>query len=362
MAPFGGIERHVCGIARAAADDGHQVRLLTTSNSLGPELRAQLASPRIVFRELARPRLAAGALHKAAWLARELLLAAGRNWDVVYTNGQSALARLAWFAAGRGSRIIHHHHTAADAAEQLTWSRPFRRLLAAAPELVACSQATRRALDAAVARTDTQFLPYLAGSPVAGAQVVDRPPAPLLRFGFCGRLIPEKGIEAILALADDPALPDIEWHIHGSGDAYPAERFQNRPRIFYHGAYRSPAEHARALLALDSLVLFSTHNEGMPLSLIEGMSAGLPWVATDRGGTRELASSPNDALLAPADATVAQLGGAVRTLADRILARATSRRFQRAIYDDRFAPAVVTAQWLQFFRPSRGGSAPTSPC
>lgn len=350
FAPFGGMERHVCGLAQAAAAAGHRVRLLTTSRSLGPDLRALLASPRIDFRELPCERGRAGPLRKTVWLAREVLAAARVPWDVIYTNGQSALARLVWLPARRATRIVHHHHNAADPAEQDTWSRRFRDLLVAAPELVACSFATKHALDTAAVRTDTRFLPYLAGSPVAPDEVQERRPASPLRFGFCGRLIPEKGIDAILALAEDPALADIEWHIHGAGAAYPPDGFNARPRLVYHGAYRSPAEHAAALLALDSLVLFSTHNEGMPLSLIEGMSAGLPWIATDRGGTRELAASPADTLLAPADATVAQLGAAVRTLADRILARGTSRRLQRAIYDQRFAPAVVTAQWLRFFQ------------
>lgn len=122
------------------------------------------------------------------------------------------------------------------------------------------------------------------------------------------------------------------------------------PRVVYHGAYDSAAQHGRILLALDALVLFSTHNEGMPLSLIEGMSAGLPWIATDRGGTRELAVSPADSLVAAAAAPLPELRGGVRLLADRILAGTTSRRRQRAQYDEQFAPVVVAGRWLDFFR------------
>jgi glycosyltransferase involved in cell wall biosynthesis len=170
-----------------------------------------------------------------------------------------------------------------------------------------------------------------------------------VRFGYCGRLIPEKGIDTILALANDPQLPDVEWHLHGAGDAYPATHFQGRPRVVYHGAYRSADEQARALLGLDALALFSTHNEGMPLALIEGMSAGLPWIATDRGGVRELAAPSADYVLAPQAAGVMELGGSVRALTDSILSGATSRKRQRAVYDERFAPPLVAARWLEFF-------------
>ncbi|AHF92576.1 glycosyl transferase family 1 [Opitutaceae bacterium TAV5] len=350
MAAYGGIERHICGLAAAAAVSGHTVRLLTTGNSLGPELRRELDHPRIALRELAFPRGSAGPFAKIGWLLNEIRRARAMPWDVIYTNAQSGLARLVWAAAGPPTRIVHHHHTAADAPEQATWSRGYRHVLKHAPLLVGCSRATCAALDAATGRDDAQFLPYLAACPVGQGQVVERDGGQPLRFGFCGRLIPEKGIDAILALSQLGELSGIEWHVHGAGEAYPPARFEAFPRVVYHGAYHSAAEHARALLALDAITLFSTHNEGMPLSLIEGMSAGLPWLATDRGGTRELATSPADSLVAPATARLPELGRHVRELADRILAGMTSRLRQRRHYDAGFAPPVVASRWIDFFQ------------
>jgi glycosyltransferase involved in cell wall biosynthesis len=349
MAAYGGIERHVCLLAAAAAAQGHTVRLLTTSNSLGPELRRELDHPLISFRELARPRGSAGPVRKILWLLDEVRRSRGEAWDAIYTNGQSGLSRLVWRAAGPRTRVVHHHHNAGDAREQATWSHNFRAVLRRAPRLVGCSRATCAALNAAVGRDDARFLPYLAASPVDPGRIADGAAHRPLRFGYCGRLIPEKGIDAILALSHDPALAGIEWHIHGAGEAYAPSRFAGHPHVVYHGAYHSAGEHARALLDLDAVALFSTHNEGMPLSLIEALSAGLPWIATDRGGTRELAAAPADSELVPAAASLPELAGGVRTLAGRILAGATSRRRQRAFYDDRFAPAVVTRLWLDFF-------------
>lgn len=349
MAPYGGIERHVCSLARAVAERGHKVLLITTSNSLGADLRGELAHPSITFRELPLARGSAGALTKIAWLLNEVRRSRSTVWDVIYTNGQSALSRIAWLAARRYTRIVHHHHNAADAREQATWSDSFRRVLERAPILVGCSHATKDALNAALDRTDARFLPYLTRCALATHEVKDRPAHRPLRFGFSGRLIPEKGIDTILALAGDPGLPNIEWHVHGAGDAYPPARFANQPRLVYHGAYSSPAEHAAAMLELDAAVLFSTHNEGMPLSLIEAMSAGLPWLATDQGGTKELAISRENTLVAPAQAGIAELVAAVRALAGRITAGETSRVAQRAAYDQNFAPAVVAARWLDFF-------------
>lgn len=357
MATYGGMERHVCSLAIAAAKSGHRIRILTTSNSLGPELRTELAIPGIELRELTRARGAAGKLTKLLWLFRESAKARGTRSDLIYTNGQSTLARTVWHAARRGTRIVHHHHTAADAGEQATWAKGFVTVLRRAPELVGCSEATCAALNQAVGRTDARFLPYLTRCPVTADQVSTRAPHAPLRFGFTGRLIPEKGINVIIRLSAERALADIEWHVHGAGPAYPPEFFASQPRVVYHGAYRSLDEHSAALVALDALALFSTHNEGMPLSLIEGMSAGLPLIATDRGGTRELAHSTADTVIVAADLDFQALVNRVRQLADAIKAGSTSRKRQRAIYDRYYAPEVVARRWLDYFtqRPLQTG-------
>ncbi len=240
MAPYGGIERHVCSLAAAAADRGHTVRLLTTSNSLGPELRNELNHPQITLRELPRARGASGSLRKIAWLLDEVRRSRNQAWDVVYTNGQGALSRLVWHAAGPRTRIVHHHHTAADTAEQATWSRSYRHILGRAPHLVGCSRATCTALNAATGRHDALFLPYLTADRIDRGQIAERPPLRPLHFGFCGRLIPEKGIDTILRLAQETTLTDITWHIHGSGEAYPPAIFAGLPRLVYHGSYQSP--------------------------------------------------------------------------------------------------------------------------
>lgn len=357
MAAYGGMERHICSLAIAAAQRGHRVTLLTTSNSLGEDLRKEIAHPQITLRELPVARGGAGKLRKLLWLAAQIRALRGQSWDVIYTNGQSALARTVWFAAkGRQARCIHHHHTSADAGEQVSWSPAFLRVLRAAPELVGCSQATSAALNAATGRTDAHFLPYLTRCPVDAARVAERPPGPQLHFGFMGRLVAEKGIDAICRFSEDPQLADITWHFHGSSAQYPPEFFQRWPKVIYHGAYRGTEAQARALLSLDAITLFSTHNEGMPLSLIEAMSAGLPWIATDRGGTREIAVSPANAVIVPHPFDDDALKAGLRTLGARIRAGQTSRLVQRRGYDEHFSPEVVSRRWLAYFE--RGAAKP----
>ena len=348
MAAYGGMERHVCLLAQEAAARGHHVRLLTTSDSLNANARASLRAAGIDFRELSRPRGQAGAFEKAFWLWRQTLRAKFSRWDVIYTNGQSALASIVWRAASRQTRIVHHHHTAADPDEQATWAPGFRAVLARAPEVIACSEFTRSSIEQALNRAGVRFLPYLTTCPVRREDVVEKnyTAGSPLAIGFLGRLVATKGIDTLCALSLRPELAGITWHIHGEGPDYPPAHFAAFPNIRYHGPYRDPARHGEILLNLDAVALFSIHNEGMPLSLIEALSAGLPWIATDRGGTRELSRASLNCLVLDHPASPESALPRMIEFAARIRSGGTSRLSQRDVYDTHFAPAVVAQRWF----------------
>ncbi|MFT3782556.1 MAG: glycosyltransferase family 4 protein [Nibricoccus sp.] len=360
MAAYGGMERHVCVLAEESAKRGHHVRLLTTSNSLNQTTRASLVERGVDLRELPRKRDTASAFAKATWLWRQTLAAKFQSWDVIYTNGQSALASVVWRAAKHHCRIIHHHHTAADAGEQETWAPRFRQVLARSPELVSCSEATRQNIERAVGRTGTRFLPYFSACPVAAENVSEKKyhRGQILKFGFAGRLIRTKGIDMLCELSRRPELAGVSWQIYGAGPDYTGDHFRPYPNICYHGPYPDVAGFGRALSDLDALALFSLHNEGMPVSLIEAMSAGLPWIASDRGGTRELAHDNANCVLVAQPANPEAALNDTLELVRRIQAGKTSRLRQRAVYDSHYAPAVVAAKWFSYLEGAQHRDTP----
>ena len=350
MAAYGGMERHVCLLAALLARHRHAVAMMTTSNSLNQSARADLRTAGVELRELPVARGKASKVGKLVWLLLNALRLRAKSWDVICTNGQSGLARLVWLAGQRRTRIIHHHHTAGDAAEQRTWHRAFRGTLALSPELVACSDSTKRQLEETLGRRDTVFLPYLTPEIFPSTAVTERSYGPdsLLHVGFIGRLVSTKGIDTICALSRESALTDVRWHIHGSGEDFPASFFAGIPNVKLHGAFSGEVECAEILRALDALALFSRHNEGMPLSLIEGMAGGLPWIATDQGGTRELAIASNNCDIVPAHASFDEIKNRMVAFATRIRAGKTTRVTQRRAYDENFAPQIVAERWLNY--------------
>lgn len=162
--------------------------------------------------------------------------------------------------------------------------------------------------------------------------------------GFIGRLDPIKRIpdllEAVRALNGR-----VHLHVFGEGAERPhldalIEQLDLRSSVTLHGAVTSPHE---ALARIELLVLPS-EAEGFGLVLIEAMAAGVPVVATNVPGIRDVIRHEATGLLVPPAAPI-ELAKAI----DRILSDASVRQgFVTAAQADvarRFTWDVVLPQY-----------------
>ncbi|MCO6416663.1 glycosyltransferase family 4 protein [Siccirubricoccus sp. KC 17139] len=101
---------------------------------------------------------------------------------------------------------------------------------------------------------------------------------------------------------------------------------------------------ARVLAAADVFTLPS-HFEGLPMSVIEGMLCGLPVVATDIRGPREMVVEDETGFLVP-PMTVAPLAAALQRLASDAALRARMGAAGRARAVERFDEAKVVGRTL----------------
>lgn len=350
MGSIGGIETHLVLVCSHLSRQGWRVRLMTTTNSLNPDLRATCLDAGVSMLEMPVPIHYSRPVLRALWLMGMTARHRFTRWDVIYTNALGALAKIVWRSAGRNTRIVHHHHTAGDAEEQTTWTPGCVSVLKSAPELLACSLKSKSNIERALGRCDVRAMRYLATPPrMANMKTRTEASNGLLHFGYIGRLVSTKGIDLICRLSDDPRLCGIRWHIHGEGGDYPASFFAPYANVAYHGRFSGAEEYARILDDLNATVLFSTHSEGMPLSLIEAMSAGLPWIATDRGGTSELMLAPENCRLLSSEPGYEESATATLNLAEAIRSRRVSRSSQRQAYEEFFSFPVVAKQWEDYF-------------
>lgn len=146
-------------------------------------------------------------------------------------------------------------------------------------------------------------------------------PAGKYRVGFIGRLDPIKRIpDLVRAIALLPA--DVELHVYGEGGERgrieeEIRRAKVADRVVMHGAVARPQE---ALGKMDVLVLPS-EAEGFGLVLIEAMAAGVPVVATNVPGIRDVVKDGSTGVLVPMGSPADLAGGIEQVRADDSLRR-----------------------------------------
>ncbi len=141
---------------------------------------------------------------------------------------------------------------------------------------------------------------------------------------FLGRLAPRKGIfDLIDALSEiRPAVPDVRLVCAGEGSRVAVARYAEKlgvaDAVKFTGWVGPSGK--RALLENAAVFALPSYAEGMPMSLLEAMAAGVPAVAAPVGGVPEVvADGVTGYLAAPGDvSTLARL--LRKLLLDRALA------------------------------------------
>jgi glycosyltransferase involved in cell wall biosynthesis len=119
-----------------------------------------------------------------------------------------------------------------------------------------------------------------------------------------------------------PQLPNARLVLVGDGPERPAIEATIRD-LNLGDAVRLAGQRGDVdrLLPAADLFLLSSTSEGIPLTVIEAMAAGLPVVATDVGGLREVVDDDRTGLLAPAKGDTALAEHVLRLAADPDLRR-----------------------------------------
>ncbi|MFQ5657194.1 MAG: glycosyltransferase family 4 protein [Candidatus Methylomirabilales bacterium] len=98
----------------------------------------------------------------------------------------------------------------------------------------------------------------------------------------------------------------------------------------------------------DVLVLAST-SEGLPNAVLEGLACGLPVVASDVGGVREVVQDQREGILVPPKDPAALASALDRVLVDSLLATDLGRQ-GRMLAETRFSLDIVTELYLALYR------------
>jgi glycosyltransferase involved in cell wall biosynthesis len=252
-------------------------------------------------------------------MAREIrplhdLQGLGRLWqelrhcepDVVHLHSSKAgaLGRIA--ALPLRARVVYQPHGLAylrrDIPDTSRWSYRWveRALALLGGTIVACSEGEQAALATVVPSSRTALV--LNGVDLSGVSAAELRAA-RVRVGTCGRISPQKGplffAEVARALRH---AADFVWI--GDGDA------DGKAALSDAGVHVTGwCSHAEARRHISSLQIYIQTSawEGLPVSVIEAMAAGLPVIATDIVGNHDLLAGTDAGFLvhSPAEMTLA---------------------------------------------------------
>lgn len=151
---------------------------------------------------------------------------------------------------------------------------------------------------------------------------------------FVGRLHPGKGLKELLEAWRAVAVrcPSLRLWLIGEGPleddlARWIEEMHLWGKVVLAGSFDDVGDPLRAA----DLFVFPSHREGMSLALLEAMAAGLPIVATDIPGNRELLEDGQTAVLVPVENPPALAEAIIRLIENSDLASRLGRKAREVV-------------------------------
>ncbi len=186
---------------------------------------------------------------------------------------------------------------------------------------------------------------------VAVRAAAARPHAP--RFLVSGRIAPSKRLEVILDAFAMLLISHSDAELVIVGQAEVRDRTYLELLIGRTGSLPVTFRGADAELAclaepFTAAVVLGTH-QGCPNAVLEAMSAGMPVIANDSGGTGELVSDGDTGWMLPEDADAATLAAAMREFAARPDAAAARGQRAQAFVRGHHSVDAMAAAYLTVF-------------
>lgn len=330
----GGTERHVLDLVWSSHPDHADCTVVCLSDQAG-ELADEVVATgaRLVVLGIRREHFARGMVTLARILRRE-------RPDAVYALGfhQYCVALpIARVLLPSAARLAGRQHLPEFDISPLPGSRRLRFVADAVSDLViGNSQAVRDAWLSENPRLEGRLLVVPNGLRLIDSRPEERSVDGRLRITYTARLVDWKGhrvlVDALKKLED---RDDWRADFVGGGPEHDALERQVADlglagRITLRGSL--PPEQVHAVVSASDLFALPSFGEGMPNAMMEAMAYGVPCVATNVAGVRELLGTGAGLIVPPRDAD-AMAGAIARMLDDPGLRRSAGAEGERLIHE-----------------------------
>jgi glycosyltransferase involved in cell wall biosynthesis len=305
-----GAEAVILNLSRALNEQGHTSILGIFSNSSNPNLQLH---ERALAEGIDSHLISCRGQVDLSVPASIRTLAASTNADLIHAHGYKADVYAYLAMRGLPMPLVSTCHTWYD-DNRLVWLYGVidRRVLRRYNSIVAVSEDVRqRLLGSGVAADRIHFIrngidlrPFTTATPSLRHLFS---PGELL-IGWVGRLTYDKGPDIFLrAIAHlRPDFPDARFILVGEGPYRPeVERLIAELALSDAVHLLGQRSDMPAIYASCDLMVSSSRQEGLPMAILEGMAAGLPWIATSVGAVPlAIRDEVNGLLIAPDNSEV----------------------------------------------------------
>lgn len=340
---MGGAEVLVAQLCRIQRAHGHEVSVCAYSN-LGVIGEGLMAEGFEIY--------VPGEAHPLKTMWRYFQLFRGMKPDVVHCHNPAATIHAAVSARMAGVRaVIATRHRVEPLPYDLSVELKFSAASRFCDWITGISEVTCvNARGAPLARKSRIVLVYNGTAPVERVAFAGLGKAGFTAV-FIGRLAPEKDLGMLIravALAL-PRLPELRLWIVGDGRVRGAWEALARElgvteQVRFWGQRMDTAQF---FSAADAFVM-SSFTEGLPMSLLQAMSLGVPSIVTDVDGGAEVVRGAGCGLLVPVGDSAAMADALVRMAGDAKL-RAEFGRRAVAAYDERFTLEQMDAGYMRLY-------------
>jgi glycosyltransferase involved in cell wall biosynthesis len=172
---------------------------------------------------------------------------------------------------------------------------------------------------------------------------------------FVGRLAPIKSLHTLIRAAAmaQPSLPGLQLWIVGHG--HERQRLEDLVREL--GAEESVTFWGERLdvagfFSVADVYCMSSTSEGLPMSLLQAMSIGLPSIVTDVGGMAEVVKNAHAGIATPVGDVEAMAQAIVRMATDE-KQRVVFSENARTAYGELFTLERMDAAYMELYRRAR---------
>ncbi|MCH5222371.1 MAG: glycosyltransferase [Muribaculaceae bacterium] len=286
---LGGAERLVADLAKGLKNRGHHVDIFVfdaTETPITIELKRygiSIFGKRKGYRQMRNPLV--------YFPLRRLLKQ--NKYDIIHTHNTTPQF-IAALVASNGAKLITTEHNTHNRRRKIPILSNLDRLMYSRYRKVVCvSEQAKTNLLAylKLEDVDSKFPVVYNGIDLQKFKSSDLPASPrhnplrvIMVSGFRKQKDQATLIKAFALLSDAYHLSLVGDGIERNACEQLVKELAIGHRIEFHGFKADVAP----LLAESDIVVLSTHYEGMPLSIIEGMAAGRPVIASDVDGLREV--------------------------------------------------------------------------